>query len=401
MRFPLRAATAVSLAVLAVLAAPGVATAAAPQNDYEMPFPCGQAWTGTTRSSHSPSSRAIDWNRPDDVDDPVVAAAPGTVSRAERGSSGYGNWVRVDHRDGESTIYAHLNSLTVAVGQTVDQGAQVGTLGSTGNSSGPHLHFEERNASGVLFPWFHGVAFSFGSTLVSQNCVDVPLAGNFLRGAKAEVAVFRRGPTPSFLVRRPRGGARTIAFGAASDQPVVGDWDGNGRTDVGVRTPATRTFQLRTPDGVVPVTFGAARDLPVAGDWDGDGRWEVGVRRAGSNVYWLRRADGSRQVLTLGDVDDLPVTGDWDGDGRTDIGAYDSASATFTLRIADGEGLVWTAQVPFGSPGDLPVTGDWDGNARTDVGAWSPVSGSFAQRRATRPTASRSTTSTITFGNPR
>ena len=396
-----RALAATALAVLAVLSAPGVASAAGPQNDYEMPFPCGQAWTGTTRSNHSPSSSAIDWNRPDDVDDPVVASAPGTVSRAERSGSGYGTWVRIDHAGGESTVYAHLNALTVAVGQTVDQGAQVGTVGSTGNSSGPHLHFEERNSSGVMVPWFHGAAFTFGTTPTSQNCVDVPLAGNFVRGAKAEVAVFRRGTTSSFVVRRPKRAPKVIPFGTATDQPVVGDWNGDARTDVGVRTPATRTFQLRTPEGVVPVTFGARRDLPIAGDWDGDGAWEVGVRRAASNAFWLRRPDGTRQVLTLGDVDDVPVTGDWDGDGRTDIGAFDTASATFTLRITDAEGLVWTAQVPFGSPGDLPVTGDWDGNLRTDVGVWDPATGTFEQRRATQPTAARSTTSSIRFGTPR
>ena len=48
-----------------------------------MPFPCGQEWTGTTRDSHSPSRYSIDWNRPDDDDDPVVASAPGIVIRAE------------------------------------------------------------------------------------------------------------------------------------------------------------------------------------------------------------------------------------------------------------------------------------------------------------------------------
>ena len=101
------AATGVSTALVLV----AIPAQAAPQNDYEMPFPCGQAWTGTTRPSHSPSSRAVDWNRPDDVGDPVVASAPGTVSVATHSSSGYGNWVRVMHDGGESTIYAHLQSL--------------------------------------------------------------------------------------------------------------------------------------------------------------------------------------------------------------------------------------------------------------------------------------------------
>ena len=63
-----------------------------------MPFPCGQEWTGTTRDSHSPSSKAVDWNRADDLGDQVVAAAPGVVTTAvPNGTSGYGRTVRIEH----------------------------------------------------------------------------------------------------------------------------------------------------------------------------------------------------------------------------------------------------------------------------------------------------------------
>ncbi|QBR91004.1 M23 family metallopeptidase [Nocardioides euryhalodurans] len=375
---------------------------AAPESRFQMPFPCGQQWTGSTRDSHSPSRYSVDWNRADDVDDPVVASAPGVVVRAERLTTSYGHWVRIEHPSGETTVYAHMNDLTVALGQSVDQGTQIGTVGNTGNSFGAHLHFEERTAAGsVRWPWFDGSSFTFGSTLASRNCVDVPLAGDFLRDDRAELGVFRRGTPAQFRIRRPGRRPQVIALGAATDQPVVGDWDGDGRSDVGVRTPATRTFTLRTAAGTSRVVLGYQHDLPIAGDWDGDGIDDVGVRRARSNRFVMRMADGTTTGVQLGDVDDLPVTGDWDGDGVTDLGVYDQASATFTLRITDEDGLVWTASVPFGQPGDLPVTGDWDANLKTDVGVWTPTTGVFAQRRATAPTAARSTTSTIVFGNPR
>ena len=385
---------------LVLTAAPAVA---APDTHFQMPFPCGQEWKGTTRSNHSPSTRAIDWNRFDDRGDDVVAAAPGTVSVAEaRGSGGYGNWVRVTHPSGESTTYAHLESVVVRAGQTVDQATLLGTVGSTGNSSGPHLHFEERNSSGVMVPWINGSEFVFGSAPASANCVDVPVAGNFVGGVVAEVAVFRRTETATFQVRRPKRRPKVIPFGGAADQPVVGDWDGDGWVNPGVRTPATRSFALKTPAGVTTVAFGKPADLPVAGDWDGDGAWEIGIRRPSAALFRLRRSDGTVSVVGLGDADDLPVTGDWDGDGRSDLGVYDVGTATFTLRIVDGDGLPWTAQVLFGEPGDLPVTGDWDGNGRTDVGVWSPASATFAQRRS----ASATTTSfrrvvSVTFGDPR
>ncbi len=72
---------------------------------------------------------------------PAVAADGGTVVYAGR-YYGYGNYVKIQHANGIQTTYAHLNSISVVKGQTVSRGQQVGLIGSTGNSSGPHLHFE-------------------------------------------------------------------------------------------------------------------------------------------------------------------------------------------------------------------------------------------------------------------
>jgi murein DD-endopeptidase MepM/ murein hydrolase activator NlpD len=80
---------------------------------------------------------------------PIWAAAAGTVIWASwRG--GYGNCVVVDHGNGLATLYAHASSILVGVGQSVGQGEMIALVGSTGNSSGPHLHFEVRvNGSAV------------------------------------------------------------------------------------------------------------------------------------------------------------------------------------------------------------------------------------------------------------
>lgn len=76
---------------------------------------------------------------------PVRSADSGVVVEAGGGwSNGYGNHVIVDHGNGFATLYAHLTSIYVKPGESVARGDQVGTVGSTGNSTGPHLHFEIR-----------------------------------------------------------------------------------------------------------------------------------------------------------------------------------------------------------------------------------------------------------------
>ncbi len=75
---------------------------------------------------------------------PIVAANSGTVTKAVYSNRGYGNYIIIDHGGNNFTLYGHCNSLSVGVGDYVTQGQQIATVGSTGNSTGPHLHFEIR-----------------------------------------------------------------------------------------------------------------------------------------------------------------------------------------------------------------------------------------------------------------
>jgi murein DD-endopeptidase MepM/ murein hydrolase activator NlpD len=79
---------------------------------------------------------------------PINAAADGTVIAAGWNSGGYGNLVEIKHNDGTTTRYGHNSRLSVSVGQTVRQGQQLAEMGSTGHSTGSHLHFEIRPSGG-------------------------------------------------------------------------------------------------------------------------------------------------------------------------------------------------------------------------------------------------------------
>lgn len=76
----------------------------------------------------------------------IYAAASGTVILAGS-NGGYGNCVMINHGNGYTTLYGHMSSIAVSYGQTVSQGQVIGYVGSTGNSTGPHLHFEVRASS--------------------------------------------------------------------------------------------------------------------------------------------------------------------------------------------------------------------------------------------------------------
>jgi len=75
--------------------------------------------------------------------DLVVAPAAGTVTKAGW-QGGYGNMVEVDHGNGLITRYGHMSKLNVAIGDTITRGQLIGFVGSTGRSTGPHLHYELR-----------------------------------------------------------------------------------------------------------------------------------------------------------------------------------------------------------------------------------------------------------------
>ena len=84
----------------------------------------------------------------------IYAADSGVVVFAGWATGGYGNMVMIDHGNGYLTLYGHMSSVKAYCGQSVGQGTTIGYSGSTGNSTGAHLHFEVRYLGGFINPWY-------------------------------------------------------------------------------------------------------------------------------------------------------------------------------------------------------------------------------------------------------
>jgi hypothetical protein len=188
----------------------------------------------------------------------------------------------------------------------------------------------------------------------------------------------------------------TVSFATTYDIPVVGDWDGDGTFTIGIFRPARSAvnpgeFALwflrnsNSPGGtdIPEFVYGAEFDIPVVGDWDGDGQTTVGVYRppatkgnqSDEGEWFLRNSNSEGMadaIFYFGRTEDAPVAGDWDGDSITTVGLFRRADGQWLLRNRNDAGpphLVFA----YGERDDLPIAGDWNGNGTTTIGVFRPA----------------------------
>jgi hypothetical protein len=202
---------------------------------------------------------------------------------------------------------------------------------------------------------------------------DIPMVGDWDGNGTSTVGVYRAGVW--YLRNANSAGSHTItsfAYGGGTDVPLVGDWDGNGTDTVGVYKSGVWYLRNANSAGAHTVpsfSYGGGTDIPVVGDWDGNGTDTVGVFRGG--VWYLRNSNsaGSHTVpsFTYGGPGDLPVVGDWDGDGIDTVGVV--RNGIWYLRNSNSGGSHTVPSFSYGTPGiDRFVVGDWNGDGTTTVG---------------------------------
>ncbi|GAB4057480.1 M23 family metallopeptidase [Catellatospora paridis] len=175
----LRALTGVCAMLLAVLAVgAGPARAAGPMPFFQLPFPCGETWRLATYAGHDDYDIDMTYTGGGSNGRMILAAAGGTIS-AGWSSGGGGNYAVIDHGGGWRTTYMHMLQPATHTSGWVDGGTPIGWVGNTGNSTGPHLHFEVTRDGGKTEAYFNGSASgitSDGSASTGPIYVNGPVS---------------------------------------------------------------------------------------------------------------------------------------------------------------------------------------------------------------------------------
>jgi PKD repeat protein len=176
-----------------------------------------------------------------------------------------------------------------------------------------------------------------------------------------------------------------VFFGITGFTPVVGDWNGNGKTKAGVYSNGTWYLDYNG-DGFYSAgmdkaySFGGPGNLSVVGDWNGDGRTKIGLFNPTTGV-WNLDMNATGVLYPVNDTKTFvapiigtPVVGDWNGNGITKIGVTNGID---WYLDTNGNG-VWDGTPTdqhgfFGIAGFTPVVGDWNGNGTTKIGVTNDI----------------------------
>ena len=290
---------------------------------------------------------------------------PGRVPSIPTDGSGNGDFnfpLALPNGVARGAIYT---TATDSTSNTSEYGPCLIVPATSGGSSNRKTAGVFRPSNGIVYLKNSNTGGFADLNLIYGIAGDQPIAGDWDGNGTDTLGIYRNG---TFFLRNSNttGPADIVfSFGAPGDQPVAGDWDGNGSVTIGVYRSTTGVFFLRNSNSTGPpdVAFvlGNPGDVAIAGDWNGDGVTTTGVFRPTNGIIYLKNTNVSGNAdigLVYGNAGDKPLAGDWDGDGVDSVGIY--RGGLFYLRNSNTQGF---ADLVFalGNNGDVPIAGDWDG----------------------------------------
>jgi hypothetical protein len=177
------------------------------------------------------------------------------------------------------------------------------------------------------------------------------------------------------------GGSQSLTFGNNTAVPFTGDFDGDGKTDLGhdIASVGVQYVRLSTdPQPPRAMFVGYGNDVPVPGDFDGDGKTDMATYFTALGWFTVTLSSGGETTIEVPGVsyNSIPVVADYDGDGVCDAAVYDADAGTWTVvRSTDGQ-LVTRSFAAFG-PDEQPLAADYDGDGFADLALYDPATATF------------------------
>lgn len=358
----------------------------------------------------------------------LVAVVSGTIGSSFGSSSisGYRLWLNGDN--GHTYFYCHLNNDSsgssdgpsyntsgingpyapgIAPGVHVRAGQTIGYAGDSGNAEDTtaHLHFEIHPNGGSAvdpYPYLMSAPRYLGTVNTVELWKPRPLtkAGDFNGDGRDDIGIFRPADTARWYIAMSTYNGTFVEnadfrfpWGTQGDQPLVGDFNGDHRDDIGIYRPgqsgsrwyvAVSTGGRFTSRSEFTRVWGMGSDQPLVGDFTGDGRDDIAVFRNGDTSRWYvakSTTSGFIEIATFrkdwGSKGDTPLVGDFNRDGKDDIAIYRKGDAANSWYVAVSTGSEFrassTLKCQFGRGIDRPLVGDFNGDTKDDIAIYRPT----------------------------
>lgn len=219
----------------------------------------------------------------------------------------------------------------------------------------------------------NGTWFVMGSSGVLQIAQgwgsngDDPVPGDYDGDGKTDFSVFRPSTSTWWIMKSSDNTFYSLAFGAAGDKVAPADYDGDGRTDAAVYRPSNGFWYIqRSTFGFASQQFGLSTDVPAAADYDGDGKADIAIwRSSDTNFYAYNSSNNQFNTVDFTASGTEVVSADYDGDGKADHAIR--SGNNWVIRKSSTNTF---DTIPWESGSDKAVHNDYDGDGKVDIAVW-------------------------------